>query len=128
MQLVKQYDNTGNFLRAIVDTAPALAQHGVDEDGAVVVAGEPVVGEDGVGALHAVVHVLEHLHPDPLAAEEGDGRVELTQGGGAVGVQKCSKIGGMSCVSRSGRPPGRVSRNRAHVFSFTYIYILCKVG
>ena len=44
----------------------------------------PVVGEDGVGALHSVVDVLEDFHLDPLAAEEGDGGLELPQGGGAV--------------------------------------------
>ena len=48
----------------------------------------PVVGEDGVGALHSVVDVLEDFHLDPLAAEEGDGGVELPQGGGAVGKER----------------------------------------
>ena len=47
---------------------------------------EPVVGKDRVRALHSVIGVLEDLDRDSLAAEEGDGGVELAEGGVAATV------------------------------------------
>ena len=60
---------------------PQLAQHRVEEDESVVVAGEPVVGEDRVGQGHGgrLGGLLEHGDLHAPAAEQRHRGLELLQ-------------------------------------------------